>query len=400
MRKSCRPAVVPKGDTVAVADRDRTADDERVHRELQRVLIQVPAAVCITRGPTHVIECANLMYQQLAGQRDLLGRTAREAFPDLVGQGFVELLDQVYTMGQAHIETEVRAVWDRQGGGTAQEGFVNQVYQPLIDQNGSVYGILLHAVDVTELVRSRRLVEEHAEELTRATQSLTRINRELDQFAYVASHDLKAPLRGIASLAQWLEDDLGDKLSPENRKHLDLLRSRIERMDALIDGLLQYSRAGRVRNRVEAVDVGQLTTEVIEMLSPGPSVQILVAPGLPVFETERLPLQQVLLNLISNAMKHSGRPNTSVRVDVREEPEFYEFAVHDNGRGIPPQFHSRVWEIFQTLQPRDTVEGAGIGLALVKKNVEGRGGRAWLSSSESEGTTVYFSWPKRMQADE
>jgi signal transduction histidine kinase len=362
--------------------------------------MQVPAAVCITRGPTHVIEGANLLYQQMTGGRDLSGRTAREAFPELATQGFFELLDQVFTTGEPHTGTEVRMVWDRTGDGSLQEGFVNHAYQPLTDPNGIVYGILLHVVDVTELVRSRRLIEAHAEDLTRATQSLTRINRELDQFAYVASHDLKAPLRGISSLAQWIEDDLGEKLSPENRKHLALLRSRIQRMDALIDGLLLYSRAGRVRNREELVDVRQLSSEVIEMLSPPPEAVIELSAGLPVFETEKLPLQQVLLNLVANAIKHSGRRDTSVRIAAREHGEFFEFTVQDNGAGIPRQFQNRVWEIFQTLQPRDKVEGAGIGLALVKKNVEARGGRAWLESTESEGTIVHFLWPKRIEEEE
>jgi signal transduction histidine kinase len=376
-----------------------SSDEERIRLELHRILTQVPAAVCITRGPTHVIESANLLYQQMTGRRDLVGRTTREAFPELATQGFFELLDQVFTTGEPHTGTEVRVVWDRTGDGSLQEGFVNHAYQPLTDQHGVVYGILLHIVDVTELVRSRRLIEGHADDLTRATQSLTRINKELDQFAYVASHDLKAPLRGIASLAQWIEDDLGEKLSTENRKHLTLLRSRIERMDALIDGLLQYSRAGRVRNRVETVDVGQLSIEVIDMLSPAPEVIIDIADDLPVFETEKLPLQQVLLNLVSNSLKHSGRPDTSVRIAAHDNGEFFEFTVQDNGAGIPRQFHNRVWEIFQTLQPRDKVEGAGIGLALVKKNVEARGGRAWLESTESEGTTVHFLWPKRLEEE-
>jgi signal transduction histidine kinase len=375
-------------------------DDERIRRELHRVLKQVPAAVCITRGPHHVIETANALYQHLVGGRELTGRTARDAFPGQESQGFVALLDRVYRTGIPHVETEVHAVWDRCGDGTLEEGFVNQIYQPLTDAEARVYGLLVHIVDVTELVRSRRLVEEHAEELTRATQSLTRINRELDQFAYVASHDLKAPLRGIGSLSQWIEDDLGDKLSGEGRKYLELLRARIHRMDALIDGLLQYSRAGRVRNRVELVDVRQLAAEILELLDPPPTVRIHIPSTAPVFETERLPLQQVLQNLLSNALKHSGRLDTSIDIAVRDDGDFYEFAVRDDGRGIPRQFHNRVWEIFQTLQPRDQVEGAGIGLALVKKNVEARGGRAWLESAESEGTTVHFSWPKRTLGEE
>src|SRR3954469_20556203 len=134
-------------------------DDERVRHELHRILMQVPAAVCITRGPTHIIESANVLYRQLAGNRELIGSTVHEASPELAGQGFFERLNHVYTAGEPHAGTEVRVLWDRTGDGSLHEGFVNHVYQPLTDRGGTVYGILLHIVDVTELVRSRRLVE-------------------------------------------------------------------------------------------------------------------------------------------------------------------------------------------------------------------------------------------------
>jgi PAS domain S-box-containing protein len=250
-----------------------------------------------------------------------------------------------------------------------------------------------------EEARLRELVEEHAEEARRAMQSLSRINRELDQFAYVASHDLKAPLRGIASLAQWISEDIGDKLGEESATHLRLLQARVHRMEALIDALLQYSRAGRLRNKVEPVDVATLLREVVEMASPPASAVIEIAPGMPTIESERLPLQQVFLNLVTNALKHSGRADTRVSIGVQNEGTFYEFTVADNGPGIPRRFQTKIWELFQTLQPRDKVEGAGIGLALVKKNVEARGGTAWVESEEGEGATFHFLWRKRPDED-
>jgi light-regulated signal transduction histidine kinase (bacteriophytochrome) len=324
-----------------------------------------------------------------------VGKRQRELLADSAA---AQILDRVYETGEAYTGNEIRHVWDR-GTGTPEEGYLNFVYQPLRDAGGAVYGIMCHLVDVTELVRSRRLIEEHANELDRVTQSLSRINRELDQFAYIASHDLKAPLRGIASLASWIEEDLGPKLGEESRQHLSLLRARVHRMETLIDGLLQYSRAGRVRNRIETVHVAVLLEEVVEMLSPPPGAAIEIGPGMPTFDTERLPLQQVFLNLIGNAIKHAHRADLKVKVAVRDAGEFVEFAIADNGPGIPRQFHSKVWEMFQTLQPRDTVEGAGIGLALVKKNVENRGGRAWLESDGSTGSTFYFLWPKHLEQD-
>lgn len=373
--------------------------DERISRELQRVFMQVPAAVCTTRGPEHVIETANLRYQQLVGAGDVIGKPARQALPGAVDRGLFDLMDEAFASGEPRVGQEVPITWDRRGDGTTEEGFVDVVHQPLRDASGHVSGLMIHAVDVTESTLARRGIEEHADDLQRATQSLARINRELDQFAYVASHDLKAPLRGIASLAHWIEEDLSDRLGDESRRHLSLLQTRVHRMEALIDGLLQYSRAGRVRNKIESVDVRQLLTEVIEMLGPPPEATLAIASGMPAFTTERVPLQQVFLNLLGNALKHSGRPDTRVQVGVRDADDFYEFSVADNGPGIAPQFHERVWEVFQTLQPRDKVEGAGLGLALVKKNVEGRDGRVWIESDGTAGTTFHFLWPKRIEQE-
>ena len=234
-------------------------------------------------------------------------------------------------------------------------------------------------------------LKERAAELTALTSALERTNRELDQFAYVASHDLKAPLRGIANLSQWIEEDLGTDMPPLTREHLTLMRGRVHRLEALIDGVLEYSRAGRVIAAPEVIDTGTLVREVAELLSLPAEVRIDIAPDLPTLTTERLPLQQVLLNLIGNAVKYSGAACV-VRIEAQPDGHRYAFRVIDNGPGISPQFHERVWGIFQTLQPRDKVEGTGIGLALVKKIVEGRGGRVWLESSEGHGATFGFTW--------
>ena len=372
---------------------------ERLTAELQRTLMQVPAAICITHGPDHTIQSANALYAQLVGNRDLVGKSKREAFPELEGQGVFDVLDRVYATGEPYVARELRRVWSR-AGGKPEEGFVNLVYQPLRDGDNNVYGIMVHVVDVTDLVQSRREVEARREEQARLAQAVARINRELDEFAYIASHDLKAPLRGIASLAEWIEEDVGSKLTEDGRRYLDLLHARVRRMESLIEAILQYSRAGRIRGRVEVVDVKALLKECLELLSPPSTASVTVASDMPTFETERVPLQQVFLNLIGNALKHAKRPDVSIRIGVRSEGKFYRFSVQDDGPGIPAELQEKIWEIFQTLEPRDRVEGAGIGLALVKKNVVGRGGRAWVESRDGEGATFFFLWPKRGRKDE
>ena len=267
-------------------------------------------------------------------------------------------------------------------------------------------------VDVT----GERLVQAQREALIRA---LERSNRDLDQFAYVASHDLKAPLRGISNLSSWIEEDLAAVMTPDARDQMALLRGRVHRMEALIDGVLQYSRAGRVRAPAERVDTRALAGEVVELLAPRPGARVEVAPGLPEVLAERVPLQQVLLNLVGNALKYAGREDARVRVSAEPAagpdggpwdagpagragatgeqrvaaPAWFRFTVADNGPGIAPQYHERVFGIFQTLQSRDRVEGTGIGLSVVKKIVEAQGGRAWVESAEGDGARFHFTWP-------
>lgn len=220
--------------------------------------------------------------------------------------------------------------------------------------------------------------------------------RELDQFAYVASHDLKAPLRGIANLAQWIQDDAAESLGADSAEHMRLLQSRVRRMEALIDGILAYSRAGRAASEPEIIDTGALVRDVIELLGPAENVTIRMQEHMPTLQAERIPLQQVFMNLINNAIKYSSaaRPDVFISVECRDRGDELEFAVIDNGPGIAPQYHDRIWGIFQTLAARDKVEGTGIGLSVVKKVVESRGGRVTLESSRGEGATFRFAWPK------
>ena len=247
-----------------------------------------------------------------------------------------------------------------------------------------------------ELQAALRAAENSRRAAEQAASAMAEAYRQLDQFAYVASHDLKAPLRGIANLAQWIQDDATDQLSGESADHLRLLQGRVQRMEALIDGILAYSRAGRVSSEAEKVDVGALVRDVIDLIAPPDSVTIEVPDDLPTLETELLPLQQVFMNLIVNAVKYSGpeRADANVRIEWRDTGEHTEFFVRDNGPGIAPEFHERVWGIFQVLASRDKVEGTGVGLAVVKKIVESRGGRVSLESTPGDGATFRFTWLK------
>jgi light-regulated signal transduction histidine kinase (bacteriophytochrome) len=246
-----------------------------------------------------------------------------------------------------------------------------------------------------ERARADLALRQRAEELARLTEALQRSNRELDQFAYVTSHDLKAPLRGIANLSQWIEDDEHEHLSEVSKRNLELLRNRVQRMDALIDAILEYSRVGRTRVPTEVVAVGPLIEEVVDLLSPPGGFRVEVAGLLPSVVAERTLLQQVFMNLIGNAIKHHrDRASGRAVVSCADVGSHWRFTVADNGPGISPRFHDKVFVIFQTLEARDRSEGTGVGLALVKKIVEGSGGAVVLDSDVGRGAAFSFTWPK------
>ena len=217
-------------------------------------------------------------------------------------------------------------------------------------------------------------------------------NKELDQFTYVVSHDLKAPLRGISSLSTWIEEDLTGEIDEDTAKNLALLRSRVTRMDSFIDGLLRYARAGRQKEAKTTVDVQKLLHEIIDSLVPPPKFKISIKGKMPVLQTEALLLQQVFSNLISNAIKHHDRDDGTIEILAQKKEDYYQFAVIDDGLGIAPEHQEKIFAIFQTLQSKDTRESTGIGLSIVKKIIDNQGDKIWLDSELGRGTTFHFTW--------
>lgn len=255
--------------------------------------------------------------------------------------------------------------------------------------------------DISEFQQAEAKLQARADELVRLTAVLAQTNatlenrnQELEQFAYVASHDLKAPLRAIANLSAWMEEDLENLLPEENKHQMQLLRGRVMRMEALINGLLEYSRVGRTQVAIEPVSVQELLDEILDSLAPPPSFTIAIDPGMPTLTTRRMLLRQVFANLIGNAIKHHDRADGHITLSVQDLGEAYEFAVADDGPGISPAYHHKIFAIFQTLEARDTKESTGIGLSIVKKIIELEGGTIRVESQEGKGATFYFTWLK------
>ncbi|MDB5522239.1 MAG: hypothetical protein JWM58_2 [Rhizobium sp.] len=260
--------------------------------------------------------------------------------------------------------------------------------------------------DLTERIRtveSLRLFNEKLEhQVVERTVQLQAANRELEEFAYAASHDLKAPLRVIDNASKWLEEDLQPHLTPETRENMNLLRGRIKRMEKLLDDLLEYSRVGRQRDdrNVEEISGTVLMDNILMMLSPPDGFEVRIGAGFAGISVKRMPLQQVLMNLISNAIRHHDRKSGYIEVDVEERGANYAFSVKDDGPGIDPRFHEQIFKMFQTLKPKDQVEGSGMGLAMVRKNVEVYGGTVDLESAAGKGSVFRFTWPKHDEATE
>jgi signal transduction histidine kinase len=239
-----------------------------------------------------------------------------------------------------------------------------------------------------------RLLNQMTQALDDAFGKLERRNQELDQFAYVASHDLKAPLRGLGSIVKWIEDEQVAELSPALRTYLDQMKGRLARLEDLINGLLAYARASRTEHPREQVSVAQLARDVADLVVP-PDFALELAPGLPTFQTDRLSLQQVFTNLFSNAVKYHGTGGTGrLRLSCRDAGRYYEFRVQDNGPGIAPEHHERIFRLFQTLRDRHTAESTGIGLSIVKRLIDDRQGSIHVESALGQGATFVFTWPK------
>ncbi|RIK43978.1 MAG: hypothetical protein DCC55_03865 [Chloroflexi bacterium] len=268
---------------------------------------------------------------------------------------------------------------------------------PIRDEVGQLVGAVLVFRDISERRAAetalRQLNAELEQRVAERTADLERRTQELDQFVYVASHDLKMPLRGITHLANWIAEDTAHLLPATSRQHLDTLLGRVRLMDRLLDDLLVYARANRRGSPQEWVDVRTLVDETLDLLAPPPRFTIEVIEPLPALYTERVSLATVLRNLVTNAIQHHDREDGHIQISARDSGDFVEFQVADDGPGIAPEHHQRIFLMFQILQPRDRPESSGMGLPIVKRIVEAYGGTIWLESDLGRGAMFHFTWP-------
>ena len=238
-------------------------------------------------------------------------------------------------------------------------------------------------------------VNKARKDLEKANRDIGAANTELQDFAYIVSHDLKAPLRAVSQLAYWISQDYAEVLDEDGKEHLNLLSSRVKRMDGLINGILQYSRLGRAKEKQDKIDLAKTLPSVIEALAPPENIRITIEDELPEIVGNSTHMEQVFQNLLGNAIKFMDKPEGLITIGCRDEGSRWEFRITDNGPGIDEKYHERIFKIFQTLVPRDEHESTGIGLTLVKKTIEQYDGKVWVESQVGKGSSFVFTLPKK-----
>lgn len=227
------------------------------------------------------------------------------------------------------------------------------------------------------------------------TQKLEQANNELKDFAHVVSHDLKAPLRAIKSMAEWLIEDYAQLLDKEGREHLNLIQTRTQRMQSLINGLLEYAKVGQDLVKLQQVNMHKEMEDLILFLDPPKNIEVKITTELPTLWTDKIRINQVFQNLLSNAIKYNDKEKGLIEIFVEENEQTYVFSVKDNGPGIEEQYFNKIFKVFQTLEARDKFESTGVGLSIVQKIINLLNGKVWLTSTIGKGALFNIELPKK-----
>ena len=368
---------------VDITERQRAEEVE----QRMAALVESAEDAILTKSLEGVVRSWNPSAERLLGYRadEMIGQPVTRLLPVDRQDEEAMILSQV-RRGQrvAHFETQRR----KRDGSFLD---VSLTISPIRDRSGTIVG-------ASKIMRDITLRKQSENELRRSNAELERLNSDLDDFVYTASHDLRAPLNGVNSVVQWILDD-DSSLSAESRSRLLLIQGRIERMKRLLNDIRDYARTGRFGEASgPATTAAALVSDVAATCHAPPGFVILCDPSLEAAAVNRVPLEQIFHNLINNAIKHHDRIRGTVMVAVRSNGAMWRFSVTDDGPGIPAEYRETVFEMFKTLKPRDEVEGSGMGLALVRKIVGRMGGTCGIDSAGHRGSIVWFDWPREQPA--
>jgi PAS domain S-box-containing protein len=354
--------------------------------ELITALVESSSDAHLIFNRTGIIECnqAAVSMLRMTGKEELLLKHPAEFSPQFQPDGRISKEKSIEMDALAREKGFHRFDWihTRADG----EDFpCEATLTPIQLESGDALLVVWH--EISERVNFQA-------QLQAANRQLTVINEELTQFAYIASHDLKAPLRGINSLADFVFADCKDKLPAESMKHLQMIKDRIFRMQRLLEDLLEYSQAGQDDSGTRTMSSLAVVQAAIDLCDPPAAINIELTGDDTKLETWITPLETCLRNLIGNSIKHRAHPTGRIRIASEQSGDFITFSVSDDGCGIPVQHHERIFRMFEVLRRRDEVEGSGMGLAVVKKTVEAFGGSITVESPNSwSGSTFHLRWP-------
>ncbi len=368
--------------------RHKRVEETLEHKEnLLQMIIHATGEAMISIGNDGLITLFNPAAEEMFGYKkeDMLGQPLDRLMPEQYRHHHSQYLQSYFVTGKP----------DGIIGSTVElpalrsDGHIFQIEMSLSAGSlGDKQFVIAVARDITE----RKQTEICQDELLKKVDN---INKELKDFVSIVSHDLKAPLRGIKTLANWILSDCSDKLGDQANEQMNLLLERVERMYSLIEGTLQYSRTGRSQEKQVQVELHKFVPEIINMVVPPENITVTIENELPVIECEETHIMQLFQNLLSNAIKYMDKPQGWIKVGVVEQDGFWKFSVADNGPGIEKKHFEKIFKIFQALPTSPNFEGTGVGLTVAKKIVELYEGRIWIESKVGEGSTFFFTLPKQ-----
>ena len=392
--------------TESVLARKKIEDNAAMIRNMY---MNTPAFVAVFKGPDHVYELVNPYYQTVIGNRDVIGKKMLDALPELKGQGIDTLFDHVYSTGETVIDKERMLMLSRGENQEPEVAYFDYSFQPIYDETKNIIGILAFGIDITMQVTARKKIEESEEKLEQEvaarTIDLQRINKELESFNYIASHDLQEPLRKIQTFVELIRRD---EDRAQHGSYLERIRSSAYRMSELIKSLLTYSNLSSSNTVFETIDLNETVKEVLSDL------ELLIEEKKATIKTGKLPLinaipmqmYQLFLNIISNSLKFSTKePNIKIKTQrigassankilgINGSQEYMKITFVDNGIGIESKFNEQVFKLFQRLHLKNEYPGTGVGLSIVKRIVENHNGFIHLDSEPKKGTTINIYLP-------
>ncbi|MFC0183939.1 ATP-binding protein [Pseudarcicella hirudinis] len=315
---------------------------------------------------------------------ELVGKRIWDLFPEGIDQPFYLNYEKVMKDKIPVVLTEYFAPWDR--------WYENRIY-PLKD------GISIFFSDLTQRKKSEILLKELNEKLEKRAAELASSNAELEQFAYVASHDLQEPLRMVNSFLQLLNKKYSGQLDEQAEKYIHFAVDGAQRMNQLILDLLEYSRVGLNRDTFKAVDMNDIVARSLTIFKERieEDEATVIVEQLPVIRANKMQMEQLIQNLIGNALKYRSEYKPELHFEVKEEDKYWKFSLKDNGIGIDPRFFRKIFTIFQRLHNKKEYSGTGVGLAICNKIIEKHGGKMWVESEAGAGSKFFFTISRHLE---